>query len=130
MVSEVETKVVRPGLSMPGVLLRVEGLPVALAATGAYVYLGGPWWLFLVLLLAPDLSMVGYLANARTGSVTYNTVHNYLLPGALLAYGLLAGAETAALVALIWIAHIGMDRLLGYGLKYPTEFKDTHLGHV
>lgn len=120
----------QPGLSMPGVLLRVEGLIVALAAIGAYVYLRGPWWLFLVLLFAPDLSMVGYLANARTGSVTYNTVHNYLLPGALLAYGLLAGAETAALVGLIWIAHIGMDRVLGYGLKYPTEFKDTHLGHV
>lgn len=130
MVSQVETKVARPGLSMPGVLLRVEGLAVALAAIGAYVYLGGPWWLFLVLLFAPDLSMVGYLANARTGSVAYNTIHNYLLPGALLAYGLLAGAQTAALVALIWIAHIGMDRVLGYGLKYPTEFKDTHLGHV
>jgi hypothetical protein len=125
----VDQGMVRP-VTMPGVLLRVEGALVAAGAVAAYIHLHGPWWLFLLLAFAPDLSMLGYLAGVRVGAVTYNVVHAYLLPGALLAAGLIFDARGAALVALIWLAHIGVDRLLTFGLKYPTAFQDTHLTRV
>jgi hypothetical protein len=118
------------GLTMPGVLLRIEGLALLAAAVAGYVWLHGPWWLFAVLALAPDLAALGYLLGPRTGSVIYNAVHITLLPGALLALGLLGGNDWLALVALIWLAHIGVDRLAGFGLKYPTAFQDTHFNRV
>jgi len=71
--------------------------------------------------------MLGYLANARVGSSAYNSVHTYVGPLALLGFGIGAGNTQALQLGLIWAAHLGFDRLLGYGLKYPTEFKDTHL---
>ncbi len=117
-------------MTMPGALLRVEGVVVFAGAVAIYVALGGPWWLFLALLLAPDLSMLGYLAGPRAGSVVYNVFHIYLLPGALLAFGLLGGTPLAAQIAAVWLAHIGMDRTFGYGLKYPSGFKDTHQGRI
>lgn len=83
-----------------------------------------------MLLLAPDVSLLGYLAGPRVGAVTYNLFHSYPLPAALGALGLLWGAPLAVAVALVWLAHIGIDRLVGYGLKYPTGSKDTHLGRV
>ncbi len=125
----VDQGAVRP-VTMPGALLRVEGALVAAGAIAAYVQLRGAWWLFLLLALAPDLSMLGYLADQRAGAVAYNVVHTYLLPGALLAAGLIFDVRGAVLVALIWLAHIGIDRLLAYGLKYPTAFQDTHLKRV
>ena len=62
--------------------------------------------------------------------MSYNLVHAYLLPAALLAYGFFAAAPPALLVSLVWFAHIGLDRTLGYGLKFPTGFKETHLGRL
>ncbi|MEF8886475.1 MAG: DUF4260 domain-containing protein [Haloarculaceae archaeon] len=111
----------------PRNLLRLEGLTVFALAVGAYLWLGGPLWLLAVLALAPDLSMVGYLAGPRVGSISYNLAHTYALPLALGAAGLYAGTDLAVLVALVWAGHIGADRLVGYGLKYRTEFKHTHL---
>jgi hypothetical protein len=113
-------------------LLRLEGAAVLAVSVFAYHWSHGSWLLFAVLFLAPDLSMVGYLINAGAGSITYNAVHTYAGPLLLAAYSLesyplAGGRHTALLIALIWIAHIGFDRLLGYGLKYPTQFKDTHL---
>ena len=96
-------------------------------AVGAYLWLGGPLWLLAVLALAPDLSMLGYLAGPRVGSASYNLAHTYVLPLVLGAAGLYAGADLAVLVALVWAGHIGADRLVGYGLKYRTDFKHTHL---
>jgi hypothetical protein len=95
-----------------------------------YGWTGGNWLLFLLLLLAPDLGALGYLAGPRVGAATYNAVHNYLLPASLAAYGLLSGSPLAVSLALIWFAHIGMDRLFGYGLKYPSGSKDNHLARV
>jgi hypothetical protein len=86
--------------------------------------------MFLLLLLAPDLSMLGYLMNPQVGSVVYNLAHTYVVPLTLAGIGLFASSPLCVLLALIWVAHIGMDRLLGYGLKYPTAFTDTHLQHV
>ncbi len=114
----------------PKLLLRAEGLVIALFAAIAYFTLGGLWWLFLGLFLAPDLSMLGYLAGARYGSMAYNLAHTYLGPAAVGALGLWMGVDLAVLVGLIWTAHIGFDRVVGYGLKYETRFSDTHLSRL
>jgi hypothetical protein len=114
----------------PKFLLRLEGVAVATVAAAAYYALGGPLWLFLLGALAPDLAMLGYLGGTRLGSVTYNAAHTYVGPLALASVGLLAAVPVVVLVSLVWVAHIGVDRAVGYGLKYPTGFEDTHLGRV
>jgi hypothetical protein len=111
-------------------LLRAEGLAVLATAVIVYFDSGYGWLLLVVLALAPDLSIAGYLAGPRIGAVAYDAAHTYVLPLALAAAGVLAGSDFAVQLALIWVAHIGADRLLGYGLKYPTDFKDTHLQRV
>lgn len=95
-----------------------------------YGYAGGSWLIFALLILAPDLSALGYLAGNKVGASTYNLFHNYLLPAMLALYGFFGANPLALQIALIWFAHIGADRLLGYGLKYPSAFKDTHLNRV
>lgn len=107
--------------------LRVEGLAVVALATLLYARSGASWWLFAALWLVPDLSMLGYLAGPRLGSYSYNAVHSYTGPLALAAIAL--GFNHAALLpyAYLWCHHIGLDRLLGYGLKYPYGFGQTHL---
>jgi hypothetical protein len=103
---------------------------VLVAAVWAYSHLQLRWTLFAALFLVPDLSMFGFAINARLGAIFYNLAHTYVLPAALLGFGLVRGTSLQMAVALIWIAHIGFDRLLGYGLKYPTHFKDTHMQRV
>jgi Domain of unknown function (DUF4260) len=115
---------------LPRWLLRVEGLALFVAAVVLYFHFDYPWWLLLVLALAPDLAMVGYLAGARVGAAAYDAVHTTALPITLGLVGVLADSDLALQLALIWLAHIGADRALGYGLKYPTNFKDTHLQRV
>jgi hypothetical protein len=117
-------------LARPAALLRAEGMTMLLGSALLYWLHGGSWWLFLLLLLAPDASMLGYLAGPRFGAAAYNAFHSYPLPAALAAFGLLGGFHLALAVALVWFAHIGMDRAVGYGLKYPSAFGDTHLGRV
>lgn len=114
----------------PRLLLRLEGLAVFAAALVAYWALGANWWLFVVLFFAPDLSFLGYLAGERIGAIAYNTLHTYLLPLLLGILGHLLGNELVLSLAAIWIAHIGADRALGYGLKYSDSFSQTHLGPV
>ncbi|NIP81670.1 MAG: DUF4260 family protein [Gemmatimonadetes bacterium] len=109
--------------------LRAEGFAVFLGAVGAYIALDASWLLFALLLLAPDLSMLGYLAGPRTGAGAYNLVHLYLWPAGLLVLGI-SGAPWALPPAAIWAAHIGLDRALGFGLKRPGGFRDTHLGRL
>lgn len=111
----------------PRTILRIEGLAIFVLALARYLLLGGPIWLLVVLALAPDLAMIGYLAGPRVGSLSYNVVHTYTLPIALGAFGFWSDVRIATLVALIWAAHIGADRMVGYGLKFDTGFKDTHL---
>jgi hypothetical protein len=102
----------------------------ATAALTLYFWNGHPWWLLVVLALAPDLAMVAYAAGPRVGAAAYDLVHTYSLPVALGAVGVVADADAAIAVALIWVTHIGVDRAIGYGLKYPSGFKDTHLQRV
>lgn len=115
----------------PRSLLRAEGLAAFVAATAAYfLWLDGPAWLFLLLALAPDLAMAASLAGPRIGSYGYNLAHTYVAPLAVAGVGLWLAAPAAVLVALVWAAHVGADRAVGYGLKYPSGFGDTHLGRV
>jgi hypothetical protein len=111
-------------------LLRLEGLVAATFALWLFGRTGGSWWLLVAFVLVPDLSMLGYLAGPRVGAATYNVVHTYVLPAVLAAYGVLTGAAFAVTLALIWVIHIGADRLLGFGLKYETGFKDTDLNRI
>lgn len=111
------------------VWLRLEGAAVLVAALVAYAAVDASWLVFAALLLAPDLAMLGYLAGPRAGATAYNALHVYVGPAALMAAGL-AGVAWSIPVALVWLAHIGMDRALGYGLKLPTGFRETHLGTI
>jgi len=114
----------------PKNLLRAEGL-VVLGLVVVLFWRGGySWILFGLLFLVPDISMLGYLVNPRVGATCYNVVHSYIGPVVLGLVGLFAGNAACIAIALIWVAHIGFDRVLGYGLKYPTAFTDTHLGRI
>lgn len=117
-------------LTRPATLLRTEESALLILTLYAYQHLHYSWLFFAILFLTPDLSMLGYLINVRAGAATYNLIHTLTLPLALLLVSYLQHWQTAAAIALIWTAHIAVDRLLGYGLKYPTFFKDTHLQHI
>jgi hypothetical protein len=117
-------------LTRPPVLLRTEEASLLILTLFAYHHLHYSWLLFAILFLTPDLFMLGYAANARLGAATYNLVHTLTLPLALLLTSYIKHWHLPSEIALIWTAHIAADRLLGYGLKYPTFFKDTHLHHI
>jgi hypothetical protein len=112
------------------VLLHVEGAVIAAAAIALYFHLDYPWWLLLVLALAPDLFMLGYVAGPVAGRAAYDAAHTYAVPVGLAAIGVLADSDLAVQIGLVWTAHIGIDRAIGYGLKYRSGFKDTHLQRV
>jgi hypothetical protein len=116
--------------SFPKILLHLEGLAILVGACLAYGYLGDSWIQFAVWFLIPDLSMIGYLVNPTVGARSYNLVHTYVAPLALLMFVHLAHWPSFAPLCLIWISHIAFDRLLGYGLKYDSGFKDTDLSRV
>lgn len=115
---------------LPTLFLRIEGAVLLALATFLYVRKEGGWLLFLVLLLAPDVGILGYVRGTRVGAVVYNVFHTYLPPAALAVIGILSGWRLPVLIALIWFAHIGMDRMLGYGLKRTSGFQETHLGRI
>lgn len=114
----------------PKVLLRLEGLAMLVAAVAGYRALGGTWGFFAGAFLVPDLSLLAYLAGPRAGAGFYNAAHSLLGPLLLAGFGLLAGEPLALSCTLIWVAHVGFDRALGYGLKYGAGFHATHLGAV
>lgn len=111
-------------------LLQLEGLALFVATVGLYAKLGASWKLFAILILVPDLSMAFYVAGPRLGSIAYNAAHTTLGPIATLAAGYLLGMPLILQIGLIWAAHVGIDRALGYGLKYASSFGDTHLGRI
>ena len=108
-------------------LLQAEGLAMLAASAGLYQHIGGDWKMFGLLFLAPDLSFVAYLFGARIGVAGYNMAHAVIGPLLLAGWGATSGNHLALAVALIWMAHIGFDRALGYGLKYASGFGDTHI---
>lgn len=109
---------------------RLEGVALLVVAVLAYAQAGQGWQLFAVLFLTPDLSFAGYLAGPRVGAWAYNLAHSLIGPLALVAAGLLTAGPLATALALIWLAHVGFDRALGYGLKSPEGFGITHLGRI
>jgi Domain of unknown function (DUF4260) len=111
-------------------LLRLEGLALFIGMTLLYGIWDGSWWVYLILFLVPDLSFAGYLAGPRAGAVIYNAAHSYLGPMALMTLGFASAAPLTLSIAMIWLAHIGIDRALGYGLKYASGFGVTHLGRI
>ena len=111
-------------------LLRLEGLALCAGAIALYTASGHSWLLFAALILAPDLSFAGYLAGPRPGAFCYNLVHTTIGPIALWISGSILTSPGSFAVALIWLAHIGIDRALGYGLKYDAGFGFTHLGRI
>ncbi|MGC2464154.1 MAG: DUF4260 domain-containing protein [Candidatus Acidiferrum sp.] len=111
----------------PRPLLHLEGAAILIASLLVYRVSEGSWLLFAALFLVPDLSMLGYLVNIRVGAISYNAVHTYLGPLALSTYAVASNRLPIFSISLIWVAHIALDRTLGFGLKYPTRFKDTHL---
>lgn len=115
---------------MPVILLRTEGAALFATALAAYAISGQGWLLFVVLILAPDLSMLGYLSGPRVGAYCYNAAHMTVWPLALVVGGYLSALPILTGIGLIWLAHIGIDRALGYGLKHVSDFRDTHLGRI
>ena len=111
-------------------ILHVEGFAVLALSIYFYGYSQFSWVLFFILLLSPDISMLGYLLNNKVGAMLYNLFHTYIISIGTVICGLILSNATVLAIGLIWSAHIGMDRMIGYGLKYPTEFKDTHLNRV
>ncbi|PEZ01269.1 hypothetical protein CN326_21655 [Bacillus sp. AFS018417] len=109
-------------------ILNIEGLLVLLLSIFMYFYhyhFSLMW--FLILLFAPDISMLGYIVNSRIGATLYNIFHSYILPILCIILGMLFTNNITIMLGLVWTAHIGMDRVLGYGLKYNNSFKETHL---
>lgn len=112
-------------------LLRLEGLGLLVLAVLLYANTNLSWLAFAVFFLAPDVSFLGYLAGPRVGAIAYNIAHDTFIPIMLVVGGYFLAANHIVLAtALIWLAHIGFDRALGYGLKYEAGFGFTHLGRV
>jgi hypothetical protein len=114
----------------PVLLQRLEGLVLLVAAVVGFAEADYSWWWFAALLLVPDVSMAGYLAGPSLGAITYNIGHTLIGPGLLFGWYWLGGPAIVLALAWVWMAHIGMDRLFGYGLKYSDAFTHTHLGTI
>lgn len=129
-----DTATIPPAGAVTGgvsILLRLEGLGLLALAAMLYASTGLSWLAFAILFFVPDLSFLGYLAGPRVGAFVYNVAHDTLGPLLLVIGGYMFAAHSYVLaVALIWLAHIGFDRALGYGLKYSAGFSFTHLGRI
>lgn len=110
--------------------LQAEGAAFLAAGLAGFLWLGLPWYTFLLLLVVPDVSMIGYVVSPRVGAITYNLGHSQVTGLAVAGIGLATGFVPVTAAGAILIAHSGMDRLMGYGLKSPTSFQDTHLGRI
>ena len=111
-------------------VLRIEGLCVLVVSILAYARFGAGWGTFGLFFFVPDLSFVGYLAGPKVGALSYNFAHSYIGALTAVAVGAVLTVPVAVTAGLIWVAHIGFDRALGYGLKYSVEFRHTHLGLI
>jgi hypothetical protein len=111
-------------------LLRLEGLTLFAGMTLLYAVWDGSWWVYAILFLLPDLSFAAYLWGPRLGAIVYNAAHSYMAPMSLMTTGFALSSPLVLSIAMIWLAHIGIDRALGYGLKYSKGFGFTHLGRI
>ena len=111
-------------------ILRLEGVAILLFSLMAYEFMGFPWGFFVLMFFIPDISWLAYFHSPKGGAIAYNTMHSYILPLMLFAYGFFVSSPMANQLAIIWIAHIGFDRALGFGLKYARGFRYTHFGKL
>ncbi|MGH2628391.1 MAG: DUF4260 domain-containing protein [Anaerolineales bacterium] len=111
-------------------LLRLEEVGLLGLSIGLFARLEYAWWVYPVLLLSPDLSVLGYLAGPRIGAATYNLLHHRGLAAAAYLLGAAMALPALALAGLIILGHSSLDRVFGYGLKYPDSFRHTHLGVI
>lgn len=117
-------------LTMPGAFLRLEGFAVLTVVLMLYAHQGYSWLMFVLLLFVPDLAILSFSLNKRLGSIVYNVIHTYTLPLFLAVISFISSYSFGLQLAFIWLAHIAIDRSIGYGLKYLGQFKETHLSHV
>jgi hypothetical protein len=117
-------------MNNPTMFQRAEAAVVFISAAFAYFYSGFGLLYFILLLFIFDLFMIGYLVNSYVGALLYNVGHSLIIPALLISAYLLNGSSIILGLSLLWIAHIGLDRALGYGLKYGSSFKRTHLGEI
>ncbi len=111
-------------------VLRIEGVAVLLLCLYLYQIFGFSWLLFAMLFFCPVLAFFAYLINSKTGAIAYNIAHSYISPILMCFAYFISDIEVLKLVGVVWLAHIGFDRMLGYGLKYSKGFSYTHLGVV
>lgn len=116
--------------SGPLLWLRLDGLVLLGGSLALFATTGKSWWLVPLVILLPDVFMVGYLGGTRLGAFAYNLGHTYLAPALVTGAGLASDSDLVVALGLLWFAHIGMDRVAGYGLKYDDAFGHTHLGWI
>ena len=118
-------------MKQPILYQRIEAAFIFLASLIVYLHLGYKWYWFVIFLFTVDISMIGYITkNSKIGALGYNLGHSFSLPIILLVAGIFSSSSILIGGSLIWLAHIGFDRALGYGLKLNSGFQDTHLGKV
>jgi hypothetical protein len=131
-INQATTRTGTPGMTEGAVRtwLRLEGLAAFGAGLALFGASGGNWLFLVPLILLPDISAAGYLAGPRVGAFTYNLFHNWVPGIVTLGFAAWLASPAVLLAAAILIAHVGMDRAVGYGLKLPGSFQDTHLGRM
>ncbi len=117
-------------ITKPQIILRLEGLAFLLVSIFGYAQLDFAWWQYPLFFLVPDIAMIFYAINMKVGSIGYNLAHTYTLALVTLVAGMVLSQPILIATGLIWLGHIGMDRMVGYGLKYTLNFKDTHLANI
>jgi len=111
----------------PRLWLQLEGVTLLVGSLVAFSTTHRSWWLVLLVLFLPDLFMAGYLGGTRIGARVYNLAHSTPLPALMVGYGWWQYKQLFMALGLVWLGHIGMDRLFTFGLKYPDHFQHTHL---
>ena len=121
----------RKSISQPRIFVHLNGLGFLVGAVVAYGAVSGDWLAFILLLLVPDVAMIGYKVNRTIGSWMYNIMHSYILAVGIIILGYTLGINVVVSLGLILLAHIGMDQMMGFGYKYAdAEFSDTHISRL
>jgi hypothetical protein len=115
---------------VPLKLLRLEGFAWFILTLFLFHYFEGSWWLFIALFFVPDIGLAGYFFNSKIGALVYNVFHSEIGPVILAGTGVILDSSFVINLSIIWLCHINFDRMLGIGLKFPTGFKETHLGAI
>jgi len=129
--SQTQETTSRTAISQPRIFAHLNGLALFVGSIIAYSIVSGDWLAFILLLLVPDISMIGYMVNSTVGAWLYNIVHSYTLAVAVIVAGFALDHNTIVSLGIILMAHIGMDQIFGYGYKYADgKFSDTHYKRI